>query len=275
MIQLIAIDLDGTLLNEQKEIPEDNIKMIQEAANTGVKIVVCTGRPQSGTRPYFDQLGLIEEEFLILNNGCSTYSSPDWQLRHSKSLNYSDIEALEQVSQSFPGVYLTLTGEQDYLVLEPEVPALVQADGDLVFATVQAVSLEQLSQSHQVIFQAMYLGEKAVLDAFELAASDPLRQSYHVVRSQDNILEILPKGVSKASALRELVEDLGLSADQVMAIGDAPNDIEMLHYSGLGVAMGNASEAIKQLADQVTVTNDEAGVAQAIHQFVLLPNKES
>lgn len=202
MIQLIAIDLDGTLLNEQKEIPEDNIKMIQEAANTEVKIVVCTGRPQSGTRPYFDQLGLIEEEFLILNNGCSTYSSPDWQLRHSKSLNYSDIEALEQVSQSFPGVYLTLTGEQDYLVLEPEVPELVQADGDLVFAIVQAVSLEQLSQSHQVIFQAMYLGEKAALDAFELAASDHLRQSYHVVRSQDNILEILPKGVSKASALR-------------------------------------------------------------------------
>lgn len=96
-----------------------------------------------------------------------------------------------------------------------------------------------------------------------------------MVRSQDNILEILPKGVSKASALRELVEDLGLSADQVMAIGDAPNDIEMLNYAGLGVAMGNASETIKRLADQVTVTNDEAGVAQAIHQFVLLPNKES
>lgn len=155
------------------------------------------------------------------------------------------------------------------------MPELVQADGDLVFAIVQAVSLEQLSQSHQVIFQAMYLGEKAALDAFELAASDHLRQSYHVVRSQDNILEILPKGVSKASALRELVEDLGLSADQVMAIGDAPNDIEMLNYAGLGVAMGNASEAIKRLADRVTVTNDEAGVAQAIHQFVLLPNKES
>lgn len=117
MIQLIAIDLDGTLLNQDKQIPKENITAIQEAAQSGLKIVLCTGRPQSGTRPYFDQLGLTQEEFLIINNGCSTYSSPDWQLRHSKMLKVSDIELLEELSQSFPDIYLTLTEENDYLVL--------------------------------------------------------------------------------------------------------------------------------------------------------------
>ncbi|HER2919169.1 Cof-type HAD-IIB family hydrolase [Streptococcus pyogenes] len=274
MIQLIAIDLDGTLLNQDKQIPKENITAIQEAAQSGLKIVLCTGRPQSGTRPYFDQLGLTQEEFLIINNGCSTYSSPDWQLRHSKMLKVSDIELLEELSQSFPDIYLALTEENDYLVLEEEVPDLVQEDGDLVFTIVKPVSLAELSDTPRLIFQAMYLGEKAALDAFERAVRNQLSQSFHVVRSQDNILEILPQGVSKASALKELVEDLGLTADQVMAIGDAPNDIEMLTYAGLGVAMENASAAIKPLADKVTLTNDMAGVAQAIRQFALAAQKD-
>lgn len=189
-------------------------------------------------------------------------------------LKVSDIELLEELSQSFPDIYLTLTEENDYLVLEEEVPDLVQEDGDLVFTIVKPVSLAELSDTPRLIFQAMYLGEKAALDAFERAVRNQLSQSFHVVRSQDNILEILPRGVSKASALKELVEDLGLTADQVMAIGDAPNDIEMLTYAGLGVAMENASAAIKPLADKVTLTNDMAGVAQAIRQFALAAQKD-
>ncbi|MGT2935228.1 Cof-type HAD-IIB family hydrolase [Streptococcus castoreus] len=269
MIQLIAIDLDGTLLNSQKQIPKENIAAIKEAIAAGIKIVLCTGRPWSGTKPYFDQLELKAEEFLILNNGCSIYSSPDWELLHAKSLTDKDIQHLENLSCAFPKVYLALTGERDYFVLEETVPAIVQADGDLVFTKVKAVTSQEIANSKQVIFQAMYLGEKSVLDPFETAVRDQLSQSYSVVRSQDNILEIMPKGVTKASALKELVSELKLQPDQVMAIGDAPNDLEMLTYAGLGVAMGNAQKAIRQVADSISLSNDLAGVAYAIRQFAL------
>ena len=74
-VKLIAIDMDGTLLDSQKEIPAENIKAIQEAAAAGIKIVLCTGRPRSGILPHFEKLGLSEEEYIIMNNGCSTYET--------------------------------------------------------------------------------------------------------------------------------------------------------------------------------------------------------
>ena len=86
-VKLIAIDMDGTLLNSQKKIPEENIKAIQEAAETGIKIVLCTGRPRSGILPHFEKLGLSEEEYIIMNNGCSTYETKNWTLLQSESLS--------------------------------------------------------------------------------------------------------------------------------------------------------------------------------------------
>ena len=79
-VKLIAIDMDGTLLDSQKEIPVENIKAIQEAAAAGIKIVLCTGRPRSGILPHFEKLGLSEEEYIIMNNGCSTYETKNWKL---------------------------------------------------------------------------------------------------------------------------------------------------------------------------------------------------
>ncbi|MGT2888196.1 Cof-type HAD-IIB family hydrolase [Streptococcus didelphis] len=269
MITLIAIDLDGTLLNHQKEIPADNIQAIQEATAEKIKIVLCTGRPSSGTKPYFDQLGLQEDEFLILNNGCSTYSSLEWKLIHSHSLNLQDISDLYDLCKDYPGVYLTLTAEDNYYVLGDAVPELVQADGDLVFTQVKAITIADLASSQEVVFQAMYMGVESILDGFEEAYALELSEKYSLVRSQDYILEVMPQNVTKAYALQELAKDLNCSPEEIMAIGDAPNDIEMLSFAGLGVAMGNASPAIKKLADKVTADCDHAGVAKAIREFAL------
>lgn len=102
-VKLIAIDMDGTLLNSQKEIPEENIKAIQEATAAGIKIVLCTGRPRSGIVPHFEKLGLSEEEFIIMNNGCSTYETKNWTLLESESLSRSEMEELLQACEDFPG----------------------------------------------------------------------------------------------------------------------------------------------------------------------------
>lgn len=269
MIKLIAIDLDGTLLNHQKELVKENIEAVQAAAASGVTIVICTGRPKSGTKPYFEQLGLSENEFLILNNGCSSYQSRDWQLIQSAQLSLFDVSKLHQLCQDYPGVDLTLTAEQDFYVVSDHVPELVQYDGDLVFTTVKATSIEALQAKNDLIFQAMYMGEKPLLDQFEAAVRKDLEKDYSVVRSQDYILEIMPKNVTKAWALKALAEHLKIDSEHIMAIGDAANDLEMISYAGLGIAMGNASQAVKNLADAVTADCDHAGVAQAIKTHVL------
>ena len=269
-VKLIAIDMDGTLLNSQKEIPVENIKAIQEAAAAGIKIVLCTGRPRSGILPHFEKLGLSEEEYIIMNNGCSTYETKNWKLLQYESLSRSEMEELLQACEDFPEVALTLSGEKTYYVVGDEVPELVAYDAGTVFTEAKARSLEEIFAEGQVIFQAMYMADTEPLDAFQNAVQDSrLDQSYSTVRSQDYIFEIMPQGATKASGLKHLAEKLGISPDQIMALGDAANDLEMLQFVGQSVAMGNASDDIKELCKYVTLTNDEAGVAHAIRTWAL------
>ena len=226
-VKLIAIDMDGTLLDSQKEIPVENIQAIQEAAAAGIKIVLCTGRPRSG------------------------------------------IEDLFQVSKDFPDVTLTLTGEKTYYVVGNEVPDLVAYDAGTVYMVAEAKSLEEIFAEGQVIFEAMYMAESKSLDDFQNAMEESLSQHYSTVRSQDYIFEIMPQGATKASGLKHLAEKLGIDPEQIMALGDAANDIEMLEFVGQSVAMGNASDDIKSLSKYVTLTNDQAGVAHAIRTWAL------
>ena len=115
----------------------------------------------------------------------------------------------------------------------------------------------------------MYMAESEPLDAFQNAVQDILNQSYSTVRSQEYIFEVMPQGATKASGLKRLVEKLDINRDQIMALGDAANDLEMLQFVGQSVAMGNASDDIKSLSKYVTLTNDQAGVAYAIRTWAL------
>lgn len=269
MIKLIAIDLDGTLLNSAKQIPTENIKAIQKAAKAGVKIVLCTGRPKSGILPYFEQLGLTDEEYIIMNNGCSVYNTKQWELVSHAQISKEDLEKLNRVLADYPEVCLTLTTEEHYYAIASQVPELVQYDAGLVFDTAQAISFEEAKASSELIFQAMYMAKAPYLDVFQEAQESTLAADFSVVRSQEYIFEAMPKGYTKATALKALSEKLGFSPAEVMAIGDAANDIEMLNFAGHSVAMGNATDEVKALCRYQTTSNDQAGVAQAIYDYGL------
>ncbi|MFS1663374.1 Cof-type HAD-IIB family hydrolase [Streptococcus sp. zg-JUN1979] len=268
-VKLIAIDLDGTLLDSHKELPKANIEAIKKAVAAGIKVVLCTGRPKSGVLPYFEQLGLTGQEYIIMNNGCSIYQTSDWSLLHYERLLEDDISYLVQLLNEYPQISLTLTGDKSYYVLADSVPELVAYDASLVFDEARAVDMAQLKAEQEVIFQAMYMGEAKTLDAFQDHMAKELKRSFSVVRSQEYIYEALPKGATKASALAILARDLQIEASEIMAIGDALNDLEMLTFAGVGVAMENASEEIKKASNFVTKTNDQAGVAYAICHYAL------
>lgn len=269
MIKLIAIDMDGTLLNSQKKIPSENIKAIQQASQSGVKIVLCTGRPKSGIVPYFEELGLTEEEYIIMNNGCSLYKTKDWQLLNYAEVSNDELDYLSQAIREYPQICLTVTGEKHYYAVSAEVPDLVQYDAGLVFDEAVPTTLEALKNSSEVFFQAMFMGEPHVIDPFQAEQELQLAENFSVVRSQDYIFEAMPKGYTKASTLQKLTEELGYTSEEVMAIGDAANDLEMLAFAYHSVAMGNASTIIQEKCRYVTSSNDQAGVAKAIYDYVL------
>lgn len=262
--------MDGTLLNHDKKIPKDNILAIRKAAEAGIKVVICTGRMQSGVAPYFEELDFAgHDEYAILNNGCSVYHTSDWSLHSYSELSREDIFLLAKASADYPDVYLTFTDQANYTVLEDTVPKLVAYDAGLVFTEAKTVDLETVFDNTP-IFQAMYMAEKDALDVFQENQAEALSKTFSTVRSQSYIFEAMPKGVTKASALAKLSAELGLSPDEVMAIGDADNDLEMLEFAGISVAMGNASESVKAVAKYETASCDEAGVARAIEKYALI-----
>lgn len=269
MIKLLALDMDGTLLNEAKEIPEAHITAIHQAIQKGVKLVLCTGRPLFGVLPYFRQLGLENEnEYVIVNNGCSTHQSKDWSLVDWQELTASDIHYLYSLAEK-SDVQFTLFDEEHYFVLGGKPNAIIERDAQYVFTSPTEISLEEAVSGSHRMFQGMFLGTKEETDAFEASYAQELCERFSGVRSQPVIYEAMPLGTTKASALERLAKLLDIDSSEIMAIGDANNDIEMLQFAGLGVAMGNASDQVKALADAVTTSNEEEGVARAIEQYIL------
>lgn len=267
-IKLIAIDMDGTLLNTEKQVPEANKKALQKAVAAGIKVVLCTGRPLVGVKPIFNQLGLEGDGYAILNNGCSTHRTNDWALVADYRLTTDELRYLYHLQKDEPGVQLTAFDEQHYFVVADEALPIIHWDASLVFTEPICVTLEELLSRDTIYFEAMIVGEEEDLDRFQTKYEQVLAQDFSTVRSQHYIFETLPKGATKASALAALAEQLGYTPDEVMALGDANNDLEMLAYAGISVAMGNSPDHVKALAKHVTETNDDAGVAQAIEQLV-------
>ena len=256
MIKLLALDMDGTLLNEAKEIPQAHIDAIHKAIDKGVKLVLCTGRPLFGVLPYYKKLGLdTDNEYVIVNNGCSTHQTSDWSLVDWQELSKSDIEYLNDLAEKSE-VQLTLFDEEHYFVLGGKPNPIVQYDATLVFADLTEITLEEATSGKYRMFQ-------------EQQFADELCQRFSGVRSQPVIYEAMPLGTTKASALSRLAEILDIQPSEIIAMGDANNDIEMLEFAGLGIAMGNASDHVKSLADAVTASNEEDGVARAIEKYIL------
>ena len=268
MIRLVAIDLDGTLLSPDKTISPANKQALLDAEAAGVNVVICTGRPLSGVRPIFEEIAFkSNHSYSVINNGCTTVKSSDWSVISYDALSEEDLVYLDQLTQEIHP-QLSLFDLNRYIILNQEPSEIAKMDAGIVSTVPVPLGLEEVLEA-QPIFQGMFIDQKEQIDAFQDTYEEALTQRFHTIRSQPILFEILPKDVNKATGLKALADHLGIPREQVMAIGDENNDIEMIQYAGLGVAMGNAANHIKELADVTTTTNAEDGVATAIRRYVL------
>ena len=129
-------------------------------------------------------------------------------------------------------------------------------------------AIEALDES-KLYNKAVIAYHQEVLDPKILAIPSAIREKYEVIKTRNNLLEFMPKGITKAYGIELLARDLGITIDEVMAIGDEENDLPMIRYAGLGVAMANAVPLIKEAADVVTDSNEADGVATVIEKYVL------
>lgn len=272
MIKLVAIDIDGTLVNEEKVVTPKVHQAIQTAIDQGVKIVLCTGRPMEGIRPYLEELGLQnEEDYVISHNGACITRTDSHEVVEEVPLQLADLRELYEFGKNFPADICTLN-EEDFLLLveDPQTASIskrMSDESDTVNMKLDLVTIDDLNEQSQLL-KLLYVGAKEELDVIEAAFPADYRDRFYIVRSQDFLIEIMVKGTNKGTALEKLAKHLGFTMDEVMAIGDGENDYEMIHAAGLGVVMANGTKRLLTIANQVTLSNQEDGVAHAFEKWV-------
>ena len=267
MYKLVAVDIDGTLLNDNKELTKETKRAINVATKLGVKVVITTGRIIQSVKELIEKLGLEgEEEYVIANNGCTIYNTKDYSLVYEKSLkdeNLKEVYKKYKRKETVIEVH-TLNGILTEDISEHEHQINRYHDMEILQKDFQNDKIED-----QKLVKILVKGDEKYIEELTKVVPRELHEKYAVVRSLDHLLEFMYKGSSKAKGLEVLGEILGIKREEIIAIGDGINDLEMIEYAGLGVAMGNAKEEVKKVANFITKSNEENGVAYTIEKFIL------
>lgn len=269
IIKLLALDLDGTLFDSQKIVSQKNKEAISAATKKGVKVVITTGRPLKAIGNLLEELQLDgHDDYCVTFNGGLVQRSTG-EILDKSSFGFDDLiyinKQLDKLSlptdilsdgtvysvPSHDGIH-SRYHEANPLLKFVEINAITDIPKDIIYNKIVTVT------------DAIYLDQqlaKATEDTFK---------NYEHFKSRDIIFEIMPKGIHKAFGLKLLCQHLDIKPEEVMAMGDEANDMTMLKWAGLGIAMANATPAVKAIAQRVTrKTNDESGVAEAIHDYIL------
>lgn len=267
-IRLVAMDLDDTLLRDDWTISPRVLKAIQKAQAQGVKMTIATGRMPISTRPYAEQLGL--DVPVITYHGAMIQQVLSGDILFRRVIPSAlAAEIVEDVADR--GVYA-----QVYIkdrVITPELN-----DWSREYERISSVRIEEadlsilLALEPEGVEKILLMGEEADLDQLAPLLKQQYGEKVHLAKSKPCFLEMTDGSVNKGVALAALAEHYGIDQSEVMAIGDSFNDLEMINYAGLGVAMGNARPEIRDRADIITTSNEEDGVAEAIERYVLDEN---
>lgn len=269
MIKLIALDLDGTLLDSKKHISEENKKAISLAKAKGVKIVLCSGRPLKGIQRYLEELDLMDEgDYSITYNGGLVQKNNTSEIVSEKTLSYDQIKDLYKLANDLNIPMNMLDLEYVY---EPDYPA----GRDSLYPSLMSASLpfikksiDDFTEDHR-FNKVVYCISPDILDDAIAKIPADYTENYSMMKSRPLLYEVMNPQVNKGTGIDALCQILGITKEEVMACGDEENDFAMFEYAGTAVVMENARDEVKAYADFITKTNDEDGIAHAIYELVL------
>lgn len=279
-IKMICIDMDGTLLNRGKKISEYSKEIIKKVHDMGVEIVVTTGRIYNNAEYFSNLLGVKSP--VIASNGAIVREKENSNVIYECSIPDNSclgiLDALidnkllfhvyttdtifcnNNLTKGLTQFYLNLQAKKEDMKLKYEVIRDKQTWKKILDENKNDITK----------FIAFSLKNKKIVKLRNLLESSDEVVCYG---SGSHSLEINSKNVSKGSAVKALAEYYNIEAENIMCIGDNENDVSMIEYAGIGVAMGNAIDAVKKVADYITETNDEDGVAKAIKEIIIDKNK--
>lgn len=264
--KLIVLDLDGTLTNSQKVITPRNRETLIRVQEQGVRLVLASGRPTYGIVPLANELRMNEfGGFILSYNGGEIINWETGEMIYENVLPNDIVPILYESARNHHLSILTYDGAE--IVTENSKDPYVEKEAFLNKMAVRETN-DFLTDITLPIAKCLIVGDADKLIPLESELSLRLQGKINVFRSEPYFLELVPQGIDKAQSLAVLLKELGIGREEIIAIGDGYNDLSMIKFAGLGIAMGNAQEPVKKAADYITLSNEEDGVAEAIDRHM-------
>ncbi len=267
---MIATDVDGTLLDEDEHVTPRTRSAVQAAVASGVQFVLATGRPPRWITPVVDELGFAP--MAVCANGAVIYDPPEQdRIISARTLSVDVLTELADIAtRVIPGAGLAVerVGRSAHDSATPQFVSSPGYEHAWLNPDNTEVAIEDLLSAPAVKLLIRKAGARSSQMAAELAKH--LGSQGDITYSTNNgLIEINPTGTSKATGVEHLARPLGIAAEDVIAFGDMPNDVPMLRWAGLGVAMGNAHPEAVAAANEVTGPNSDDGLARVLERWWL------
>lgn len=263
--KLLVLDVDGTLLNTNRELTKRTIITLQKVQQMGIKIALASGRPTYGILPVAKALDLgTYGGYIISYNGAQVISAQTGEILFERNIDPQMVPYLEKKAAK-TGLIMAYYDGDEVISTDTENPH-VKDEAELngmKLRQVESISLGMEDWPCEIILVS---DEEEVLTGLEEHMQRHLNGVMDTIHSNPYYLEIVGYQVGKSYAMSALVQKLGIQMEEVVAIGDGAADINMLQMAGTGIAMGNASDKVRRCADFTTLSNDQDGVAVAIEK---------
>lgn len=264
--KLMALDIDGTLTDSHKRITERTRKALIDLQKRWIKIALASGRPTPGVAPLVEELELKKYGgYLLSFNGAYILECSTGKIIFEEMLPHGAVKFIYPMAKTHHcGI---LTYENNEIITEMPENRYVQLEAAINKMKVKKVdSLEEYIDfpvpKFLIVQDGDYLAEVEKLMTAAIGAN------YSIYRSEPYFLEIMPRNIDKAYSLSFLTKSLHINRENIAACGDSYNDITMLQYAGLGIAMGNGRDIVRDTADFITLSNDEEGIVYAVEKIL-------
>ena len=266
--KLLVLDVDGTLLNDEREISKRTLAALLKVQQMGVRIVLASGRPTYGLMPLAKTLELGNYGGFVLSyNGCQIIKAQNGEILFERRINPEMLPYLEKKARK--NGFAIFTYHDDTLITDS--PDNEYIKNEALLNNLKIIKEDEFSTAIDFApCKCMLVSDKEkALIGLEQHWEKRLAGTLDAFRSEPYFLEVVPCGVNKANTLGALLEHLGVTREEVIAVGDGVCDVTMLQLAGMGVAMGHSQDSVKVCADYVTASNEEDGVALAVEKLKL------
>lgn len=276
-IEAIILDIDGTLLSDNKEITPATKKALITAQQNGVKLILASGRPTTAMHLYAEQLEMEKYHGLLVSyNGAKVVDCQTNEELFSQALTVTEGKAVLEHMKQFD--VKVMIDKDDYMYVNNVFDCFVPYRGE----EINIIEYESRGGNFKLcekddlaafldypISKILTAGDPAYLQENYQAMMEPFKESFNCVFTADFYFEFTAQGIDKAKALDTVLTPLGISAENLIAFGDGHNDITMVCYAGTGVAMQNAVPELKEAANTVTLSNNEDGIGHLLESLIL------